>query len=118
MKIAISSAGETLAAKIDPRFGRAPYFVVIEERETGDPEVDVISNTAAGAATGAGTEAARLVVQTGAEAVVTGAVGPRAYEIFDKLGIGIYLVGGDLTVEEGVRRYKEGTLQKMTIKRL
>ena len=34
MKLAVTATGKDLAAKIDPRFGRAPYFIMMDP-ETG-----------------------------------------------------------------------------------
>lgn len=118
MKIAISSVGDGLGSRADPRFGRAPYFIFVEEGVDGVSEVRVLQNAAANSPMGAGTEAAQQVIQEGAKAVVSGAVGPNAYGIFEKMEIGVYLIQGDITVEEAYKRYKNGILQRMTIKRL
>ncbi len=118
MKTAISSTGEALTSKMDPRFGRAPYFVFIEEGADGTMRHYALENPAASAAMGAGTEAARRVAEEKVEAVVSGAVGPNAYEVFEKLGIDVFLGQGDLTVEEAYEKMKKGALQKMSIKRL
>jgi len=118
MKVVITSTGESLESKADPRFGRAPYFVFVDEDSVGARQVYAIKNNAADAAMGAGTEAAQQVIKEGAKAVVSGAVGPNAYGVFEKMGIGVYLIQGDITVEESYNRYNDGMLQKMTIKRL
>ena len=118
MKIAISSTGETLSSKVDPRFGRAPFFIVVETEENVSRQVSAFPNKAADAATGAGTEAAQQVIQAGVRAIITGAVGPHAYEIFEKMGIEIFLIQGEATAEEALKKLKDGALQKMTIRRL
>ncbi len=118
MKIAISSTGETLASKVDPRFGRAPYFVIVEERPEDCLKIDALKNTAADAAMGAGTDAAQQVVRERIEAVISGAVGPNAFEIFEKLGVEVFLARGDMSVKEAYEQFKQGALQRMRIKRL
>ncbi len=118
MKVCIPSSGRELTSKADPRFGRAPYFVFVEEESPGPPRVYAVENTAAAEARGAGTEAARIALQEGAEVVVSGAVGPHAFEIFEKIGIPVYLMDGDLTVQQAYEEYREGRLQRMVIKRL
>jgi len=118
MKTAISSTGNDLESRIDPRFGRAPYFVFLEEEPGAELNVYALENPAAEAASGAGTEAAQQVVREKVDAVVSGAVGPNAFEIFEKLGIDVFLVQGDLTVGEAYERLKKGNLKKMSIKRL
>ena len=42
MKIAISSQGQTLDSQIDPRFGRAAYFLIIDSL---DDNIKVIDNS-------------------------------------------------------------------------
>ena len=118
MKTAVSSTGEHLTSTMDPRFGRAPYFVLIEEDDEGKRRHYAVENPAASAATGAGTEAAQRVIREKVDAVISGAVGPNAFEVFEKLGIDVFLAQGDLTVEEAYEKFKEGALRKMSIKRL
>ncbi len=118
MKVAISSMGEGWAAKADARFGRAPYFVFVEEQESGVPRITVLKNDAAKAATGVGTEAAKEVIREGAKVVVSGSVGPNAFQVFEQMGIDVYLIQGELTVKDAYERYRDGRLQKMIIKRL
>ena len=43
MKVAISSTGKDLNAPLDPRFGRCPYFIIVE---TEDMTFEVIANDA------------------------------------------------------------------------
>ena len=118
MKVAISSMGDSFQSKADPRFGRAPFFVFVEEDGAGAPEVYSLENSTADAAAGAGTEAAQQVVREGAGTIISGAVGPNAFEVFDKLGMDVYLFQGDVSVEDVYGKFKDGLLRKMAIKRL
>jgi predicted Fe-Mo cluster-binding NifX family protein len=106
MKIAVTSTGETLDCQVDPRFGRANCFIIIET-ETMDHSV--IENGSAAVTDGAGISAARTVADTGAEAVLTGNCGPNAQRTLDAAGIKLYTnVTG--TVAEAVERFKSGKL--------
>jgi len=106
MKIAITSSGETLDSQVDPRFGRAQYFIIIDT-ETMDH--DVIENASIAAAGGAGISAAKVVADTGAEAVLTGNCGPNAQRTLDAAGLKLYTdVTG--TVAEAVELFKNGEL--------
>lgn len=118
MKIAISSMGDSLASKADPRFGRAPYFIFVDEDDLGAPQVYAIRNDAADTAMGAGTEAAQQVINEGATGVISGAVGPNAFGVFEKMGVDVYRIQGDMTVERAYQKYRSGLLQKVVIKRL
>ena len=65
MKIAVTSTGNTLDSQVDPRFGRAAYFLVVD---TETMEFECISNDAVSAAGGAGISAAKTVADSGAKA--------------------------------------------------
>jgi predicted Fe-Mo cluster-binding NifX family protein len=108
MEIAISATGKDLDSDIDPRFGRASYFV-IADAESGNI-VNVIDNLAAqNAAQGAGINAATLVAGSGAKVVLTGQVGPKAFEVLQASGIKIISnVSGK--VGEALEQYKKGVI--------
>ena len=108
MKIAISATGKDLDSAIDPRFGRASYFVIVDA-ESGNI-VNVIDNLAAqDSAQGAGINAATLVAESGAQAVLTGQVGPKAFEVLQASGIRVISnVSGK--VGEASEQYKKGAI--------
>jgi len=106
MKICISSIGQDLAANVDPRFGRAQRYIIIDI-ETG--EFECIDNPAAMAGGGAGTKAAQLVIDKGVQAVLTGNIGPNAFAVLNAAGIAIY-TGVSGTVQGAVDIFKGGTL--------
>ena len=87
MKICISSTGNDLSSKIDPRFGRCQNFLFVDIETL---EVEAVPNPAATAGGGAGTKAAQLVADKSVEAVLTGNVGPNAYAALEAAGIKIY----------------------------
>jgi predicted Fe-Mo cluster-binding NifX family protein len=106
VKVAVSSKGTDLAAVVDPRFGRAPYFVVVD-LETGGYEG--VENPGALAGTGAGVAAAQVIANAGAEAVITNSVGPHAYSALSSGGIEVY-AGARGTVEAIVELFRSGEL--------
>jgi len=110
MKIAISATGKDLNAQIDPRFGRCQYFIFVDSETMG---FEVSDNEGLMASGGAGVQAAQLVVQKGAKALVTGNLGPNAASALSASGIKVYLVPGG-TVKEAVEAYKSGTLKEVS----
>lgn len=103
MKIAIPSNGTTLDAAVDPRFRRCKYFVFVDA-DTGTFEG--IENTQRrNAAQGAGIQAAQTVVNHGAEAVITGHCGPKAFRALTAAGVKIYL-GAEGTIRDIVTAFK------------
>jgi predicted Fe-Mo cluster-binding NifX family protein len=84
MKLAISITGQTLNSPFDARFGRAESFCLIDT-DTGDWTAH--PNPALSASGGAGVQAAQFVVKLGAQAVVSGAYGPKAYDTLSAANI-------------------------------
>ncbi len=101
MKVVVTAAGGDLDAKVDPRFGRAPYFLVVE---TDDMSFEAVENAAADASGGAGIQAAQTVAGAGAKAVLTGNCGPNAHRTLQAAGIAV-VVGVAGTVRKAVERY-------------
>jgi len=58
MKIAITATGNNLDANVDPRFGRAAYFLIVEPETF---EFKAIENPSATAGGGAGVQSAQLI---------------------------------------------------------
>ena len=110
MKVAVSATAGSLDAQIDPRFGRCQYFVIID---TETMNFEALPNMAAGAMGGAGIQAAQTVANRGIQAVLTGSVGPNAFQALSAAGISI-ITGVFGTVREAVEKFKSGKLQKIT----
>jgi predicted Fe-Mo cluster-binding NifX family protein len=109
VKIAITSQGDNLEALVDPRFGRCAYFIII------DPEtkkIEAISNPASEAMGGAGPQAAQAIANKGAEVVITGNVGPNAFQTLRAANIKIYQIASG-TVKETLAKYKDGELKEL-----
>jgi predicted Fe-Mo cluster-binding NifX family protein len=86
MKIAITATGNSLDSMVDPRFGRAAWFLIVDT-ETNEL-LEAINNTAGKeAAHGAGISAAAQVADKGVEALLTGRVGPKAMPVLEKAGV-------------------------------
>jgi predicted Fe-Mo cluster-binding NifX family protein len=98
MKVAVSATEDNLDAQIDPRFGRCPYFIIVD---TESLKFEAIPNTSANASTGAGIQAAQAVTEKGVEAVITGSVGPSASQTLSASGIKI-ITGAEGIVRDSV----------------
>ncbi|MDZ7616969.1 MAG: NifB/NifX family molybdenum-iron cluster-binding protein, partial [Patescibacteria group bacterium] len=108
MKIVITAEGPNLESPVDPRFGRATYFLLVDG-ETGDFTAhDNTQNL--NAAQGAGIQAAQSVVQLGAEAVLTGNVGPKAFATLQAGQVAIY-TGATGTAREALDQWRANKLQ-------
>lgn len=102
MKIAVTATGATLESPLDPRFGRCPYFLIVE---TDDLQFEAVTNPNVARDSGAGIQAAQLVAEKGARFVVTGNCGPNAHQTLSAAGLGV-IVGCSGTVREVVEQFK------------
>lgn len=110
MKLCVSSTGKEMTAKVDGTFGRAPYLLVID---TDTMEMEALDNTAADVSQGAGIGAAQLIADKGADALLTGHVGPKAYTALESAGIKIYEgASTEDTVQEAVNKFKQGQVNE------
>lgn len=107
-KIAISANGQSLEAQVDPRFGRAPYFLLVNP-ETMEFEV-VPNQPGMQAPQGAGIQAAALVARCHPAAILTGHCGPRAFQTLQTAGIQVIL-GVEGPVREALQNYRAGKLK-------
>lgn len=107
MKVCITSKGPEFTSEVDPRFGRAAYFIIVDS-ETG--EFVAKENEAVHAAGGAGIQAAQGIVEEGAATVITGNVGPNAFQVLSKAEISV-IAGVQDTVEEAFNRFRSGDLE-------
>ncbi|MDY6931787.1 MAG: NifB/NifX family molybdenum-iron cluster-binding protein [Halobacteriota archaeon] len=104
MRICITATGKDLDAEVDPRFGRCQYFVIVDPDSM---KFEALSNASISASGGAGIKAAQTIVNEGAEVVITGNVGPNAFQTLSAAGIKI-ITGASGTLREAIDAYKRG----------
>jgi predicted Fe-Mo cluster-binding NifX family protein len=107
MIIAVSASGQTLDAQVDPRFGRAAFFVAVDSESGVFQAHENTQNL--NAAQGAGIQSAETVSRLGAEVVITGNCGPKAFKTLSAAGVKI-VVGAEGTVGSAVEAFKSGSL--------
>jgi len=108
MKTCVTSVSGNLEAQADPRFGRCPYFLIVNSETM---EFQAIPNESFHATHGAGIQAAQTVANMDVEAVITGNVGPNAFNVLSATGIKI-ITGASGSVREAVEKFKSGQLQE------
>jgi predicted Fe-Mo cluster-binding NifX family protein len=107
MKIAVTSQGTNLDSQVDPRFGRAAYILIVDPETF---EFEVLDNKEnASALKGAGIQAASMVSDKNAEALLTGYCGPKAFMTLEaaKIRVANEIEG---TVRDAVKSFNEGKL--------
>ncbi|KYH36736.1 MAG: hypothetical protein AYL30_007280 [Candidatus Hecatellales archaeon B24] len=106
-KICVSATGADLNAPVDPRFGRCAYLLIVDVDSM--KLLEAVANPSVMAPSGAGIQTAQMVANKGVIAVITGNVGPNAYQVLASAGIQIF-TGAFGTVREAVEAYRAGRL--------
>lgn len=108
IKIAISTNGPTLDDTVNPRFGRAPGFLIVDSQSLDFTYLDNgLSQTMA---QGAGIQAAQNVAGSGAKVVLTGYVGPKAFTALEAANIQVGQDVENMTVRQAVEEFNKGKI--------
>ena len=108
MKIVISATGKDIESNIDVKFGRAPFFLIVD---TKTKEVKVIENTVRDRSSGVGITVGNIVAKEEIDAVITTDIRPFAFETFEQCGIRIYQAEG--RIKDAIRIFEEGKLSEI-----
>jgi len=108
MKLAVTSTGKGLDANLDPRFGRAAYFIIVDP-ETMEFEV-VENNQNLNLPQGAGIQAGKTIVDNKVDALITGHCGPKAFKVLRSAGTKV-MTGAGGTVTDAIAQFNNGELE-------
>lgn len=106
--IAFSVIGSGLEDKLDPRFGRARHFLLYDLTSRHMRLIENEQNRLA--AQGAGIHAAEIIVKSGADTLVTGHCGPKAFKVLNAAGVTVYNCSAQ-TIQEALEAVQSGALQ-------
>ncbi|MGC9516503.1 MAG: NifB/NifX family molybdenum-iron cluster-binding protein [Methanomicrobiales archaeon] len=112
MKIAVASTGENLGAQVSPVFGRCSYFVFVNVEDGEIKDSKPLENPAISQSGGAGIKAAEIIANEKADIVISGAVGPNAFDVLKQFGIKVYKIAAG-SVEHNVEYFLEGKLEEI-----
>lgn len=110
MKVAVTSQGPHMNSPVDPHFGRARYFLLVES-DTGATAVYGNRRRRRSSHT-AGMQAAGTLIGLGVRAVITKHIGPRAFATLQAAEVEVYGVQGR-AVRDAVEGFKAGELQRL-----
>lgn len=98
MKVAITSTGNNLESKLDPRFGRCGFFVIYDTETRG---MEFIPNPNKDVEGGAGPASVQLVASRNVTRIISGEFGIKVKSLLDSLKIQmIVLKEPDKTIQE------------------
>jgi predicted Fe-Mo cluster-binding NifX family protein len=110
MKMAISADGNMVESKIDQRFGRCKYFIIVDTEDK--KKIKAVENKGVIQGHGAGIKAAEQIGELNVEAIITGNLGPNATAVLDKLGIKAYNSSG--TVKDAIDSFINNKLEEIS----
>ncbi len=105
-KIAVSCEEPALDSRVESRFGRAAGFLIVDPETLEFTYVDNGSSQAM--SQGAGIQAAENIFRSGAKIVLTGYVGPKAFQSLSAAGIQIGQNLENMTVRQAIEKFKAG----------
>ena len=108
MRIAISSTGKELESNLDPRFGRAAYFIILDAETMDFKAVENTQNL--NLSQGAGIQAGKTVADHHVDTLITGHCGPKAFKVLQRAGIKI-VTGAGGKVTDAIDQFKKGELK-------
>ncbi len=110
MKVCITATKKDKKSKIDPRFGRAQYFLIFND----DGEIEeTIDNSAQSAQRGAGISAAQKLEDKDVNILITGNIGPNAYNALSAARIKVFLADANLTAEDAFDKWEKDGLNEI-----
>jgi predicted Fe-Mo cluster-binding NifX family protein len=110
MIICVTSQGPDLSSDVDPRFGRARFFILHDD-ESGEYEV-VNNEQNVNAAGGAGIQSATTVAEKGCDWVVSGHMGPKAMSVLQEAEIRV-ATGASGKVSDAIQAFKNDELEEV-----
>jgi predicted Fe-Mo cluster-binding NifX family protein len=108
MKIAVTATGKDINSRMDPRFGRAQYILILDEDGN---LLEVVDNSVnANALKGAGIQAGKVLADKKVDVLITGHCGPNAFRTLEAGGTRV-IVNQSGTVKEAVEQFKSNEVQ-------
>lgn len=111
MKVVITSYGPDCSDMLDPRFGRATYFMIYDDKENS---WDCVSNQPnLEVAKGVGIQVTEYIKKLGANVIITGNIGPKAFKVLNANNVKVYSTC-EISVGEAYETFKNGSLIELT----
>lgn len=106
MTICITSQGSALESQLDPRFGRAKYFIFYDDETS---QFEALENPHIGGIGGVGVQVGQMMDERGVDVIITGNIGPNAFKTIEASNVTVY-TGAHGTINQVLDDYKNGTL--------
>jgi len=109
MKIVFTAKGNSWDSMIDERFGRSEKFVVFDDEANTLEEID---NNTESMEHGAGLQAVKKIIDSGANIVITGnGAGQKVLDVLKMSDIKFYVGAKNMSLKEAYEKFKNGELE-------
>lgn len=108
LKIVFPASKDELDSKVDKRFGRCSYFLVVD---TDNMQSEVYENKYKSESQGAGISASQFLIKKDIDAVVASNIGPNAFNVLDSGDVDVYQFSGN--IKDGVEKFKGDELDRL-----
>ena len=106
-KIAVTAAGPSLDAAVDPRFGRCPHLVIMD---VGKGICEAFENGNASLGRSAGAQTAEMIASEGVQVVLTGKCGSSAFRALSSAEVKV-VPGCSGNIRDVLQQYQAGELK-------
>ncbi len=106
MKVGIPAKGESIYSPVDERFGRCPFFVLVDADSLA---LEVFKNPGPAERDAVGILACQMLIEKGADAVAVKNIGHNALVSLTGGGVRVY-VGAEGSILDTIERLKKGRL--------
>lgn len=110
MKILVTATDKNENALMDVRFGRALFWYIFDTKKKESYFID--NGQSENFEHGAGIQAAANIIDEGVDVIITGSVGPKAFDIIKRKGIKVYRGNPEKSVIENLRDYENNLLEE------
>jgi predicted Fe-Mo cluster-binding NifX family protein len=110
MKIFITSTGNSLKDKVDPKFGRCDYYIIYDTVTKGFESKENPYKTGQ---TSVGISLAQTVIKSGSAIAISTNFGPNAHRVLKESDIKMFKASESMSVEEAIKNYIEGKLKEV-----
>ena len=110
MIICVTSKEGNIDAEMDMRFGRCNYFII---GDTETMKFQPVENNNVNATGGAGIKTAEAIAKKGVKVVITGNIGPNAFDTLKAADIHV-VTGANGIIRQVINDYKNGKYEENT----
>ncbi len=110
MKVLVTATSNNENSLMDPRFGRAKFWYISDLDKGKSYFID--NSKSESFEHGAGMQAAASALEEGVDVIITGSVGPKAFDIIKRKGVQVFLGDSEKSIVDNLNDFKKNLLSE------